>query len=155
MLVKHVLAEHPAEPPTCQRVNAVLLAACRSAMCVGELAFRTCPLAESIADKVLAAIAQAEAQAEDDARPVEPDWLASVGFVINGRSARLFPIEMDVDGENCHLGFNFNVNFDVGDTFTRGDVRRLMAALGIPVGSDVPSGAALKQCHTASLPPEP
>lgn len=85
------------------------------------------------------ALTAARAQAEDDAMPVDGEWLRSIGFTHGTpedeyfniiRNAQLSVCCDDLSGPTswCMRGQEFMRAFT-----TRGDVRRLLAALGVGV----------------------
>ncbi len=79
------------------------------------------------------AISAFRTQAEDDAKPVDEEWLKSIGFV--GAYTRYSDgpscwFQQTKDG-NSASGLNMWNNFSVAFPKTRGDVRQLLAALGV------------------------
>lgn len=121
--VKYVLASRVAEP-----VNAKLPEACIRLR--GTSAAQSCD--ESFADK---AIAAARTQAEDDAKPVDEEWLRSIGFLpvvehleLSCGVAYLDEFRLKWMIAARHFWFSGLV---LPHIQTRGDVRRLLSALGV------------------------
>lgn len=94
---------------------------------------------------------------EDDGEPISPEWLLSVGFTLEdeftpsytlrGSGIPAIGIEIDVPTGVCWLFQPVDDSWDKGmiavpkKNPTRGQVRRLLAALGLPSVPPVPSAA--------------
>lgn len=107
-------------------INEKLLAAC-------EALAKRCD--DNSWSDIFIAITAARAQAEDDAKPVNEKWLESIGFVADTAAFVTFTLHQI----KCwRVGVTNRVEWQwrcglsvIREQKTRGDVRRLLVALGV------------------------